>query len=241
MELRCSPPGSLLIPASTAAERSRLAARLARAGVRGLRVASYLRVADNSTDDEEWLAQLDALVQLAADIGALGVRLFPGARRPGPLADSLAARRLRAAAARMSDTGRRLLLETHDSHPRATDVARVLAAVDHAAVGAVWDVLHTWCAGESCAESARVLAPWLYHVQIEDVATRDGLSPVLPGKGAVPLQDVPAALAAIGCRGWLCLEWEKHWFPDAPGLLEALRHAAGRLEPAAPLLPHTTP
>jgi sugar phosphate isomerase/epimerase len=239
VELRCAPPEGLLSPTSTATERSRLVARLGRAGVRGLWVASYLRVADDSTDDEEWLEQLDALVRLAADIGALGVRLFPGARRPGPLADSLAARRLRAAAAHLSDTGPRLLLETHDSHPRATDVARVLAAVDHPSVGAVWDVLHTWRAGESCALSAT--APWLYHVQIKDVATRDDLSPVLPGKGSVPLQEVPAALAAGGYRGWLCLEWEKRWFPDAPGLPEALRHAAGLLERTAPPLPHTTP
>ncbi|MFE5242359.1 MULTISPECIES: hypothetical protein [unclassified Streptomyces] len=47
---------------------------------------SYLRAADASTDDEEWKEQLDALVRLATDIGALGVRLFPGARQSGPLA-----------------------------------------------------------------------------------------------------------------------------------------------------------
>ncbi|MFF9453601.1 sugar phosphate isomerase/epimerase family protein [Streptomyces flaveolus] len=240
VELRCAPPEGLLTPESTAAERSRLVARLGRAGVRGLWVSSYLRAADVSTGDEEWTAQLDALVRLATDIGALGIRLFPGARQPGPLADAVAVRRLRTAAARMSDTGPRLLLETHDSHPRATDVARVLAAVDHPSVGAVWDVLHTWRAGESCALSATVLDPWLYHVQIKDVATRDDLRPVLPGQGTVPLHEVPAALAAVGYRGWLCLEWEKRWFPDAPGLPEALRHAAGVLERTVPLLPHTT-
>ncbi|MFF3503401.1 hypothetical protein [Streptomyces sp. NPDC003247] len=52
---------------------------------------------------------------------------------------------------------------------------------------------------------------------------------------------MPAALATVGYRGRLCLEWEKHWFPDVPGLPEALRHTAGLLERAVPLLPRTTP
>ncbi|GJF25877.1 hypothetical protein SHO565_64410 [Streptomyces sp. HO565] len=89
--------------------------------------------------------------------------------------------------------------------------------------------------------SAHVLASWLHHVQIKDVATRDDLSPVLPGKGSVPLQEVPTALASVGYRGWFCLAGEKRWLPDAPGLPEALRHAAGLLERTAPPLPHTIP
>lgn len=226
VELRCAPPEGLLTPDSSPAERAAAKAHLASAGVRALWVSSYVRVADDGVDDTECLTRLDALLALAADLGALGVRVFPGASRTGPDADDRAARRLRAAADRAAEAGTRLLLETHDSHPRATDVARVLAAVGHPAVGAVWDVVHTWRAGESPAASATVLAPWLEHVQIKDVAGRADLRPRLPGTGAVPLAEVPAALAAVGYRGWLCLEWEKRWFPEAPPLSEALRYAA---------------
>ncbi|OIJ66039.1 sugar phosphate isomerase/epimerase family protein [Streptomyces mangrovisoli] len=226
VELRCAPPEGLLTPHSPPAERATVKAHLASAGVRALWLASYVRVADDTIEDAECLARLDALLHLAADIGALGVRVFPGAPRPGAAADERAARRLRAAADRAAEAGTCLLLETHDSHPRATDVARVLDAVGHPAVGAVWDVLHTWRAGESPEESAGTLAPWLHHVQIKDVASRGDLRPRLPGTGAVPLTALPAALTAVGYRGWLCLEWEKRWFPEAPALSEALRYAA---------------
>ncbi|MFJ3669685.1 sugar phosphate isomerase/epimerase family protein [Streptomyces sp. NPDC090106] len=226
VELRCAPPEGLLTPHSSPAERASVKAHLASAGVRALWLASYVRVADDGIEDTDCRTRLDALLTLAADLGALGVRVFPGASRPGPEADERAARRLRAAADRAARAGTHLLLETHDSHPGAADVARVLTAVDHPAVGAVWDVLHTWRAGESPAESARVLAPWLRHVQLKDVAARDDPHPRLPGTGAVPLAELPGALAAVGYRGWLCLEWEKRWFPRAPALTEALRYAA---------------
>ncbi|MFI1092413.1 sugar phosphate isomerase/epimerase family protein [Streptomyces sp. NPDC020917] len=234
VELRCAPPEGLLTPASPPAERVRVAARLRAAGVRALWLSTYVRVAEEASRDEECAERLDALLNLAADVGAAGVRVFAGAARPGPEADARAVRRLRAAAGRAADAGTRLLLETHDSHPAAADVARVLEAVDHHAVGAVWDVLHTWRAGESPAESVTVLAPWLHHVQIKDAATSDDPRPVLPGTGAVPLTEVHAALAAEDYRGWLCLEWEKRWFPQAPALSEALRHAFGEPAPGEP-------
>lgn len=233
VELRCAPPEGLLTPDSPAAERARVTAVLGAAGVRSLWLASYVRVAEEASTDGECLARLDAMLRLAADVGAAGVRVFAGATRPGPDADARAVRRLRVAAERAAHAGTRLLLETHDSHPRGADAARLLDAVGHPCVGAVWDVLHTWRAGESPAETAAVLAPWLDHVQIKDVASRDDLRPVLPGTGAVPLTDVHAALAAADYRGWLCLEWEKRWFPQAPALSEALRYAFAGPVPVA--------
>ncbi|MFE0677816.1 sugar phosphate isomerase/epimerase family protein [Streptomyces sp. NPDC058867] len=226
VELRCAPPEGLLTPRSSPAERAAVKAHLASVGVRALWLASYVRVADDTVEDSECLARLGTLLELAAEVGALGVRVFPGAPGPGPAGDACAVRRLRAAADRAAEAGTRLLLETHDSHPAARDVARVLDAVGHPAVGAVWDVLHTWRAGEGFEESAGVLTPWLDHVQIKDVAAYDDPRPLLPGTGAVPLAELPAALAAVDYRGWLCLEWEKRWFPQAPELSEALRYAA---------------
>jgi sugar phosphate isomerase/epimerase len=109
----------------------------------------------------------------------------------------------------------------------------VLAEVNHPAVGAVWDVLHTWLARESPRDSATALAPWLHHVQVKDAASRGDLRPLPLGTGAVPLDGVLAALAAAGYGGWLCLEWEKRWFPQAPPLTQALVHAAAWLPRAS--------
>ncbi|MFD3928814.1 sugar phosphate isomerase/epimerase family protein [Streptomyces sp. NPDC058614] len=233
VELRCAPPEGLVTPRSSAAERSRLAARLREAGVRDLWVASYARVADEAVSDRECLRTLHETVQLAGDLGALGVRVFPGAGAAGRRADALAARRLRSVADAAADAGTGLLLETHDSHPRGADVARVLEQVDHPAVGAVWDVLHTWLGGETPHASATALAPWLRLVQVKDVASREDLRPLLLGTGALPLHALPAALGAVGYRGPLSLEWEKRWFPEAQPLEHALTHAAEWMRTAA--------
>ncbi|MFD0823604.1 nitrate- and nitrite sensing domain-containing protein, partial [Micromonospora zhanjiangensis] len=62
-----------------------------------------------------------------------------------------------------------VLLETHDSHPRGADVARILRAVDHPRVRAGWDLLHPWRHGEPVTATAAILRPWLAHVQLKDV------------------------------------------------------------------------
>ncbi|MFJ4833002.1 sugar phosphate isomerase/epimerase family protein [Streptomyces sp. NPDC088747] len=229
VELRCDPPEGLLTPRTPPAELAETVDLLDRAGVRTRWLAGYVRVADPGVTDTECLLALAELTALAAEVGAVGIRVFPGADRPGPEADARAVRRLRAAAPQAADAGTSLLLETHDSHPGGADAARVLSAVDHPAVGAVWDVLHTWRAGESPAESAVLLAPWLRHVQVKDAVSRQDPRPCLPGTGAVPLDAVPAALTAVGYRAHLSLEWEKRWYPEIPGLPQALAHTARAL------------
>src|SRR5437667_441770 len=107
----------------SAAERS--AARAALAGVELLAIASYVKVANNEISDEACVADALAHAALAADLGAPYVRVFPG----GVEGDDVAAvRRLRAIAAQLPE-GVDILLETHDSHPRGVDNARVLSLV----------------------------------------------------------------------------------------------------------------
>ncbi|MBA4860609.1 sugar phosphate isomerase/epimerase [Streptomyces sp. PSKA54] len=203
------------------AERRRIAHEFRDAGIQLISVASYVRVADGAISDEACLADLREHCALAHDLGATAVRVFPGAAEPGPAADDRAIRRLRAAA-RTSPV--LLLLETHDSHRGARDVARVLRQVGHPSVGAIWDVLHTWLAGENPDESAALLRPWLRLVQLKDVPGRHDRTPVLPGEGTVPLEEILTALQTIGYHGQLSLELETRWHPGGPPLLDALRH-----------------
>jgi sugar phosphate isomerase/epimerase len=147
-------------------------------------------------------------------------------------------RRLARLAARAVPAGPRILLETHDSHPRGADVRAVLTGLDAVApghpCGAIWDAMHPWRAGESPADTAAALAPWLAYVQFKD-GTRDGQVTAL-GDGAVPLGEI----AALVGERWWSFEWERAWHPHLAPLDVALpaaaawyrRHVRPRTSPA---------
>ncbi|MFF3673756.1 sugar phosphate isomerase/epimerase family protein [Streptomyces sp. NPDC002120] len=218
LELRAHPEEPLH-PDSPAAERAAGLRTLTAAGITALAVAGYARVAAPG-EDEPVLAELRALIRLAADLEAPYVRVFPGgADLPEETADAHAVRRLLAAAPLAESHGVRILLETHDSHRTATAAARVLDRVAHPAVGAVWDVLHTWLGGEPPARAWQTLAAHLGYVQVKDVRSAQDLTPTALGTGVLPL---PEVVAAAPPDGWLCWEYEKRWYPDAADLPEQL-------------------
>lgn len=229
VELR-SHPEEAVHPGLSAAERARVRAVLSDAGLTVLNVASYVRIAAPG-DDASVLSELAAQLDLAHDLGAASVRVFPRGDVAAPAAsDARAARRLAAIDERARARGVRVLLETHDSHPRGADVARVLDAAACGA-GAIWDVLHPWRQGEDPASTLHALAPHLGYVQLKDAAAGgERPEPALPGRGAVPLGDVAAALEIAGYDGWVSLEWERRWHPQIAPLevaLEALRAWGG--------------
>jgi sugar phosphate isomerase/epimerase len=148
------------------------------------------------------------------------VRVFPGAEEPGAEADERAVRRLNAIAEQLP-AGISLLLETHDSHPQGVDIARVLSQVS-GEVGAIWDVMHPWRTGEPIAVTKDALAPYLKHTQVKDVLSPTERTPLPLGAGSIPLADFYAALRDLGYQGWMALEWESKWHPEAVSLAEAL-------------------
>jgi len=221
---------------------------LERANVQPLALASYVRVA-SVADDESLIADLVAHVELAARLGCRFVRVFPGAAhtsvsfaeapaldRPTSVVDGWAARRLAHADERARALGVRIVLETHDSHPRGADVARLLGVLDQVApghtCGAIWDVLHPWRVGERPENTWNHLARHVLdgrgYVQVKDVGSRTDLTPVLLGQGVLPLGEV-AAVLTTDYRGPLSLEWEKAWYPDIPPLDRALSAARAQI------------
>lgn len=212
----------------TSRERRQVRETLLEGGARPLVVASYVEVASDAISDRACVVHAVAHAELAADLGCRFVRVFPGGdtRTPqtphiNPESDARAVRRLREIALALPD-GVDILLETHDSHPRGVDIARVLRAVDHPRIGAIWDALHPWRHGEDPAATAALLAPWLAHVQLKDCAGPADLTPAYLGSGSVPLAEVLAALGGMAYAGAISLEWEAKWYPDAPPLAEAL-------------------
>ena len=201
-------------------ERAAARELLESGGVTVLAVASYVKVASGAVGDDECVADALAHAELARDLGAPYVRVFPGAEEPGAEADARAVRRLNAITARLPD-GVAILLETHDSHPQGVDIARVLSQVS-GDIGTIWDVMHPWRTGEPIAVTKEVLAPYLRHVQVKDVLSPTERTPLPLGAGTIPLPEFYAALRELRYQGWMSLEWESKWHPEAVPLAEAL-------------------
>ncbi|WP_103349804.1 sugar phosphate isomerase/epimerase [Amycolatopsis sp. CA-128772] len=228
LELRCA-PGETISPAMTRAERLAAVHSRAVSGVRALTVATYIGVAAPGPDDAV-LARLRQSLQLAADLHARYVRVFPHAGSCPGGADPRAARRLSAVAGEAEDLGIGVLPETHDSpsrrRRRRPDSRSGRPAVDRRTV----DLMHTWLASESPEATRDALGARLGYVQVKDIAGQHDRTPLRLGGGVLPIVECLRLLAA-GCRvSW---EYEAAWFPRAEPLPPLLTAAARYLNDAA--------
>lgn len=220
LELRSGPSATVQVD-SPRADRRRWRSELDRLGVQALSVASYVKVCAAEVDDAAVVDAAVAQMRLAHDLGAAWVRVFPGGVRggtPDPDLEQRAGRRLAATVAATHGLGVGLAVETHDSHPTARDVVRLLDAADGAPISVIWDALHTWLGGERPEDTAGLLAQRLAYLQVKDVASREDLSPLALGTGVLPLQQCLDAVGGQDLTQWVSWEYERVWHPEAPGL-----------------------
>lgn len=237
LELRLS-TGQLADPAMSRSQRAALRRRILGSGHVVTGLASYVGVGAEAPDDVV-IGALVSAIDIAADLEAPAVRVFPGGptspssydrvpelRDARAEVDARMARRLRAVSGYAADHGVRPCLETHDSHPTGRLVAGVLDLVE-GHVGVVWDVMHPWRVGESLADTWTALAPWLdlpgSSVQVKDADLPGSAVPVPLGTGTLPLEEFAALLIEHDYRGPITLEWERAWHPEAAPLDVALQ------------------
>ncbi|MGN9757526.1 sugar phosphate isomerase/epimerase family protein [Streptomyces sp. SD31] len=171
------------------------------------------------SDPDDRARRVDLLiraVRVAADLGAHAVHCFSGITPPGTdpetawhrLADTLTPV-LDAAAT----VGIPLAVEPEPGHLLATlsDFHRLRRALgDPEHLGLTLDIGHCQCLEPlPPADCVRAAAPWLRHVQIEDM--RRGIHEHLPfGDGEVDFPPVLAALATTGYQGLTVVELPRH-------------------------------
>jgi len=222
--------------------------RIADGGLEIACLAGYAKVCAPGPDGPV-VAELRALVDLAHRLGAPSVRVFPGGGAgssggggaassggagavdagadagAGAGGDGRAGSRIGAVLDDLRASGVRLLVETHDSHPTGESALRLVAPFAAPELVAVlWDAQHPWRHGEPPERTRAVLGDYLGYFQVKDAASREDRTPVLPGKGAVPLDECGDLLRPWS--GWLSLEWEKAWYPAIPSIDAPLRAAA---------------
>ncbi|AJP04726.1 xylose isomerase [Streptomyces cyaneogriseus subsp. noncyanogenus] len=155
-------------------------------------------------------------VRVAADLGAHAVHCFSGTT-PAGTDDDTAWKRLADALAPVLDAagaaGVPVAIEPEPGHLLATlaDFHRLRRALgDPEILGLTLDIGHCQCLEPlPPADCVRAAAPWLRHVQIEDM--RRGVHEHLPlGDGEIDFPPVLAALAATGYQGLTVVELPRH-------------------------------
>jgi sugar phosphate isomerase/epimerase len=218
LELRAA-PDEFTNTTLSATQRRELRSRIEDAGLEIFAVSSYVKLC--AVEEQP----LESHLELAADLGARGVRVFPGddpgeGTTEGPSAGEI--RALDRVTTAPKDVP--ILLETHDSHSTARQVAALCALLDNAVPGhnvkALWDTSHTWSHGETLAESFDLLRPWLELVQFKQADSQQDYRPVAIDAGDFPIQELLTVLDDTDYP--LSLEWELKWHPQLPSLAETL-------------------
>ncbi|WP_069169676.1 sugar phosphate isomerase/epimerase family protein [Streptomyces griseus] len=188
-------------------------------------------------------ALLVRAVDVAADLGAHAVHCFSGITPPGTTEDT-AWQRLADAFAPVLDAAARagipLAVEPEPGHLLATlgDFHHLRSLLgDPEPLGLTLDIGHCQCLEASPpADCVKEAAPWLRHVQIEDM--RRGVHEHLPfGDGEIDFPPVLEALDATGYTGLTVVELPRHSHagPDlARDSIGFLRRAARATDGAAP-------
>lgn len=159
---------------------------------------------------------LTRAVLVAADLGAHAVHCFSGTVPPDTDEDT-AWKRLAESLTPVLDAatgaGVPLAVEPEPGHLLASladfhRLRRALGDPDH--LGLTLDIGHCRCLEPlSPADCVRAAAPWLRHVQIEDM--RRGVHEHLPfGDGDIDFPPVLAALVAVGYQGLTVVELPRH-------------------------------
>ncbi|MHB9854768.1 sugar phosphate isomerase/epimerase family protein [Streptomyces sp. Tue6028] len=181
-------------------------------------------------------------VRVAADLGAHAVHCFSGVTPSGTDEDT-AWKRLAEALAPVVETATRagvpLAVEPEPGHLLSSlaDFHRLRDALgDPAALGLTLDIGHCQCLEPlPPADCVRAAAPWLRHVQIEDM--RRGIHEHLPfGDGEIDFPPVLEALAATGYQALTVVELPRHSHAGPHFAAQSLPflHRAARAIPESP-------
>jgi len=186
---------------------------------------------------QHWIDEGERMADLAAALGAPGIRVFgdtiqPGADRASTrdwIADSI-----RQLADRIAPKGVEVWLETHGDYASASETADILATAAHPQIGVVWDPANCFLeSGERPQGGAAILGTKIQHVHIKDLCrNQNGWKPVLTGEGNFSLPEVQAAVCQLEFSRFVSFEWEKKWHPEIPDAsiaLHALPTGSGRI------------
>ena len=171
------------------------------------------------------------MADLAAELGAPGLRVFGDTIQPGADRSSTRswiAESIRELAEITAARGVEIWIENHGDFAGAGETAAILQQAASSNAGVVWDPANSFAATqEQPADGAAQLGVTIRHVHIKDLRRdRDGWKYVLTGEGVFPLLELNAVLQELQYDRFLSFEWEKRWHPEIADADVALPHFA---------------
>ncbi|HEY6765774.1 MAG TPA: sugar phosphate isomerase/epimerase family protein [Candidatus Sulfotelmatobacter sp.] len=171
------------------------------------------------------------MADLAAELGAPGLRVFGDTIQPGAdraSTQNWIAESIRDLAEITAARGVEIWIENHGDFADSSETASILqqSASPNAAV--VWDPVNSFVATqEQPADGAARLGVAIRHVHVKDLRRdRDRWKYVLTGEGDFPLLELKAILEDIQYDRFLSFEWEKKWHPEIADADIVLPHFA---------------
>ncbi len=202
-------------PDASADARKEARRKIEDSGIALACIATSCRFADN--DPAKRQANVDSLkrhVELAADMGAPGIRVFGGGKAEGLTqadANIIVAEDMAKGCAGACDAGVGIWLETHDHFCSSRDVAEVVERAGCACIAVNWDVMHPYrTAHESTAETWRNLKEGkiVRHTHLHDGLDDQNKLVLLPiGEGNIPHHEPLRLLRDAGYQGYLSAEY----------------------------------
>jgi len=187
--------------------------------------------APNAAERKRWITEGIRMADLAAELGAPGLRVFGDAIQPGAdraSTQSWIADSIRELAETTAPRGVDIWIENHGDFAASAQTAAILQQTASPNVGVVWDPANSFAAtNEQPAESAARLGAAIRHVHIKDFQRDgEGVKYVLAGEGDFPLLALKRALQGLEYDRFLSFEWEKKWHPEIADPDIALPHFA---------------
>ena len=177
-----------------------------------------------------------AHAELAAQLGAPLIRVFPDKIQPGAQREETRdwiAECLHTVAERITD-GVYVALETHGDFARAEAAVDIVKLANHPKVKLIWDIANSVAAGDTIKQAGQVVQRYLAHIHLRDAKPVTGSEhwlPVLAGNGRVSFSEAVAVIRELNYDGFVSFEWEKYWRPEIeapevalPDFINAIRN-----------------
>ncbi len=225
IEVRCADNGQMDLETIGDDEVARIAEHARAAGVAVACLTPYYRDFSSPEATEATLAGYRRTCEIARALDCGLVRAISsnrpadGPERQGFVDAAVAGTRRAGDIA--AEYGVRLAVETHSGQLTfsAAESAEFIAAVDHPAVGVLWDCYWTYVADEiSVPEALEILGDRIIHVHAKNIKyDADGeRQTTLLDDGLLDWCEIVAGLKSIGHGGYISDEYEKFWRPQLP-------------------------
>jgi len=192
-----------------------LRARLEDAGLEACCLATSLQFVDEAV-----VGEATSRLDLAAAIGAPGLRVFCGPMPEGLTIEEVqdrVGRNLALIADEASALDLELWLETHDTFSPARHAAAAVRRADHRNVGLCYDNMHPYRVGEPLATTRQAIDGRVRHCHFHDALSDPDQVVITPlGEGELPMDEMFLMLKGIGYEGYLSGEWFGHMYGEEP-------------------------